>query len=381
MSDVASINNLIAPLDLKVTGVKCTPRNYRYEIKLPADIDIYRKVLSQEKTIKAALEAALGTNEYSYIRKDGYIYIERKRESFDPVPFQAFYKGLQGRKKLMLALGIDENGKKVMTDLSKAPHILVGGTTGSGKSELLHSFIHSLIETTVDLGTHIYLFDPKMSEFAVYKGCPRIQVHDNINDMYNVMEHLVDLMEARYREFNRVGVKDITLYSGPMRMFPIVVIIDELADLMMQCKAIEKPIVRIAQKARACGIHLIIGTQSPRKDIVTGLIKSNMPTRIALKTTSSMESRIILDRNGAEKLYGYGDMLFLGNGSFEPIRIQSAYVSNELKVYMSNLLRSRAPKPQKPEQQPAPKPEQQPIQQPKTSLWRKLRNALLPGRG
>ena len=126
-------------------------------------------------------------------------------------------------------------------------------------------------------------------------------------------------------------------------MNPIIVIIDELADLMLQFKDIEKPIARIAQKARACGIHLIIGTQSPRKDIVTGLINANIETRIALKTTTSLESRIIMGRNGAEKLYGKGDMLFLGKGSFEPLRIQSAYMNETEKRILAEALRIEAP--------------------------------------
>ena len=201
---------------------------------------------------------------------------------------------------------------------------------------MLHCFAASIAYSFPQTGAELILLDPKGNEFSMYNNCISTEVVTSVSKMYVTMNNLVEEMQKRYRLLQSAGAKDI--YSYPGEMNPIVVIIDELADLMLQFEDIEKPIARIAQKARACGIHLIIGTQSPRKDIVTGRIKANIPTRIALKTTTSLESRIIMDRNGAENLYGKGDMLFLGNGSFEPLRIQSAYMNETEKRILAEAL-------------------------------------------
>lgn len=338
--DVEALNELIAFLGLVVTNVILCPRTVKFEIKLPNDLMTYKKVLSSERILKEALSSALNTIDFTYTRTGGCIYIDKKLDKFTPVAFSKFYDVL-GKKQLRLVLGVDENGKKVYTNLSKAPHILIGGTTGSGKSELLHCFAASIAYSFPQTGAKLIILDPKGNEFSMYNNCINTEVITSVSKMYITMNNLVEEMQKRYRLLQSVGAKDI--YSYPGEMNPIVVIIDELADLMLQFKDIEKPIVRIAQKARACGIHLIIGTQSPRKDIVTGLIKANIPTRIALKTTTSLESRIIMDRNGAEKLYGKGDMLFLGNGSFEPLRIQSAYMNETEKRILAEALRIEVP--------------------------------------
>ena len=222
------------------------------------------------------------------------------------------------------------DGNKIFTNLSKAPHILVGGTTGSGKSELLHTMVASLIFRRKDHPSRIFIIDPKRAEFSVYKDRNGVHVITDMAEAVRRLQWACEEMERRYEVLETNHFKD--LYElACSDIIPIVFVIDEMADLMMQDRNAEQYIVRLAQKARACGIHLILGTQSPRKDVITGLIKANIPTKIALHTTNQMESRIILDQNGAEKLFGKGDMLYLGNGAFNPIRIQSAYISQEDK--------------------------------------------------
>ena len=255
------------------------------------------------------------------------------------VSFNDFRNGLH-TSNLNLVLGKDEDGKKVITNLSKAPHILVGGTTGSGKSELLHCFVASLIEGMDYTDVELCIIDPKRSEFSPYRNCPKIKLCTEMSDACECLKIGVDIMESRYATLEKSGAKDIYHYAGNEKMYPIVFIIDELADLMQQCPESEQYIVRIAQKARACGIHLILGTQSPRRDVVTGLIKSNVPTKIALHTSNQVESRIILDQIGAENLLGKGDMFYMANGAFKPIRIQSAYVDEATKSSLAAKLKS-----------------------------------------
>lgn len=333
--DIENINKLFAPFGLKVDGVIKGAQDVKYRINLPLDLEIQGKIRRAETNIKYALPTALDTNEFTYKHDKNAIYIERRSDVFNVVNFNDFRDKLH-TNTLNLVLGMDENGQKIVTNLSKAPHILVGGTTGSGKSELLHCFVASLIEGMAYTDVSLLIIDPKRAEFSPYKSCRSIQVVTDMKAAYDCLIKAVDIMEERYIELEKNGAKDIYKYTGNMKMYPIVIIIDELADLIQTYPQVEQPIVRIAQKARACGIHLIIGTQSPRKDVVTGLIKSNIPTRIALHTSSQMESRIIMDKSGAETLLGSGDMLFLANGAFNPIRIQSAYVDEGTKIDLAN---------------------------------------------
>lgn len=342
--DIVNINTLFAPFGLRVTDVVTGPQNIKYKIALPLDLSIQGKVKRAESNIKYALATALGTDEYSYGHDTDGVYIERRNDKFEVVKFGLFAEQMH-TNKLMLALGKDENGEKVVIDLAKAPHILVGGTTGSGKSELLHCFVASLIEGMKYTDVSLLIIDPKRAEFSPYKNCKSIQVVTEMNIAVKCLEKAVQIMEERYLELEKTGAKDIYHYNG--NMYPIVIIIDELADLIMTYPQAESYIVRIAAKARACGIHLIIGTQSPRRDVVKGLIKSNIPTKIALHTSNQMESRIILDQGGAENLLGCGDMLYLANGSFAPIRIQSAFVDSRDKAVLASKI-ARQPQPTSP---------------------------------
>jgi S-DNA-T family DNA segregation ATPase FtsK/SpoIIIE len=239
-----------------------------------------------------------------------------------------------GSATLPLALGVDTLGVRVTVDLAKAPHLLVAGATGSGKSICVHTMICSLIAAPVDV--RFLLIDPKMLEFRAYEEHPML-AHPVITDAMRATRALgsvVNEMERRYTELARVGCRDIGEYNARGgRMTYVVVVIDEWADLhSMQGKGIELPVVRLAQKARAAGIHMVLATQRPSVKVLSGLIKGNFPARIALKVTNMTDSRVILDRNGAERLLGRGDMLVSGFGLGEPTRVHGAFIEPEQEL-------------------------------------------------
>ncbi|TWT12481.1 DNA translocase FtsK [Planomicrobium sp. CPCC 101079] len=238
------------------------------------------------------------------------------------------------------ALGLDLTGKPVTLDLRKMPHGLIAGATGSGKSVCINSLLVSLLYKSSPRDLKLLLIDPKMVELAPYNHIPHL-VSPVITDVKAATASLkwaVEEMERRYQLFAHVGVRDISRYNKMVKdkgdhaqhLPYILIIIDELADLMMMSPSdVEDAICRIAQKARACGIHLVIATQRPSVDVITGLIKSNIPTRIAFSVSSQVDSRTILDSQGAERLLGRGDMLYLGNGMSAPVRLQGTFVTDE----------------------------------------------------
>jgi DNA segregation ATPase FtsK/SpoIIIE, S-DNA-T family len=241
---------------------------------------------------------------------------------------------------LTVALGLDISGAPVVTDLKKMPHGLIAGATGSGKSVCINAMLVSLLYKAAPHEVKLLLIDPKMVELAPYNDIPHLvsPVITDVKAATGALKWAVEEMERRYELFAHAGVRDIQKYNelvkqknSPEHHLPyIVIIIDELADLMMVAPAdVEEAICRIAQKARACGIHLVVATQRPSVDVITGLIKANIPTRIAFSVSSQVDSRTIIDTNGAEKLLGRGDMLFLENGSSKTVRIQGNYVSDE----------------------------------------------------
>ena len=262
------------------------------------------------------------------------------------------------KSKLTLALGQDITGKPVVTDLAKAPHLLVAGTTGSGKSVGVNSMILSMLFKARPDEVRMIMIDPKMLELSIYEGIPHL-LAPVITDMKlapNALNWCVNEMEKRYRLMSHLGVRNVAGYNQkiaeaeklnkrlanpfsltpsdpePLEKFPfIVVVVDEFADLMMvgDKKKVEECIVRLAQKARAAGIHLILATQRPSVDVITGLIKANIPTRIAFQVASTTDSRTVLDQKGAENLLGQGDMLFLPPGSPYPQRIHGAFVADD----------------------------------------------------
>ncbi|WP_256258460.1 DNA translocase FtsK, partial [Burkholderia ubonensis] len=259
--------------------------------------------------------------------------------------------------QLTIAMGKDITGHPVVTDLAKAPHMLVAGTTGSGKSVAINAMILSLLYKATPEDVRLIMIDPKMLELSVYEGIPHL-LAPVVTDMKlaaNALTWCVGEMEKRYRLMSAVGVRNLAGFNqkirdaeakekkigNPFSLTPedpeplstlplIVVVIDELADLMMVAgKKIEELIARLAQKARAAGIHLILATQRPSVDVITGLIKANIPTRVAFQVSSKIDSRTILDQMGAESLLGQGDMLFLPPGTGYPQRVHGAFVADE----------------------------------------------------
>ena len=258
---------------------------------------------------------------------------------------------------LTVALGKDIAGKPVVADLAKMPHLLVAGTTGSGKSVGINATILSLLYKADPADVRLILIDPKMLEMSVYEGIPHLlaPVVTDMRQAGHALNWAVNEMERRYKLMSKLGVRNLAGYNGkileaakreehipnpfsitpdapePLEKLPtIVIIIDELADLMMVVgKKVEELIARIAQKARAAGIHLILATQRPSVDVITGLIKANIPTRIAFQVSSKIDSRTILDQMGAETLLGMGDMLYMPPGTGLPIRVHGAFVSDD----------------------------------------------------
>lgn len=240
---------------------------------------------------------------------------------------------------LEAALGLDLTGKPITIDLRKMPHGLIAGATGSGKSVCINSILVSLLYKADPHELKLMLIDPKVVELAPFNNIPHLvsPVITDVKTATAALKWAVEEMERRYQLFAHVGVRDLSRYNkqaeknGNKNKLPyILIVIDELADLMMMAPSdVEESIARIAQKARACGIHLIVATQRPSVDVITGLIKSNIPTRIAFAVSSQIDSRTILDSQGAERLLGRGDMLYLGNGMSAPIRIQGTFVTDD----------------------------------------------------
>lgn len=250
----------------------------------------------------------------------------------------------KGGSKLTVGLGRDISGEPILSDLNKMPHLLVAGATGSGKSVCINSIIITLLMRTKPSEVKLFMIDPKMVELNVYNGIPHLltPVVTDPAKAAQGLKNVVGEMERRYELFSESGTRNLEGYNEMVRKFNadheekqllmpyIVVIIDELADLMMVAsKDVEETVTRLAQMARAAGIHLIIATQRPSVDIITGVIKANIPSRIAFSVSSMMDSRTILDSGGAEKLLGKGDMLFLPIGASKPVRIQGAFLSDE----------------------------------------------------
>jgi S-DNA-T family DNA segregation ATPase FtsK/SpoIIIE len=252
---------------------------------------------------------------------------------------------------LAIALGKDIAGNPVVADLARMPHLLVAGTTGSGKSVALNAMILSLLYKAEPRHIRLIMIDPKMLELSVYHDIPHLlaPVVIDMKQAVNALGWCVGEMERRYRLMNFVGARNLSGYNhkvvegkiddpfaidsgNPQKLMPlpsVVVVIDELADLMMVVgKKVEELIARLAQKARAAGIHLILATQRPSVDVITGLIKANIPARIAFQVSSKVDSRTILDQSGAEALLGSGDMLYLPPGTGMPQRVHGAFVAD-----------------------------------------------------
>ena len=254
--------------------------------------------------------------------------------------------------KLAFAVGKDITGSPVITDVARMPHLLIAGATGSGKSVCINTLIVSILYKARPDEVKLLMIDPKVVELSVYNGIPHllIPVVTDPKKASGALSWAVSEMEKRYAQFAEAGCRDIKSYNawavkfGEPELPLIVVIIDELADLMMSCKGeVEESICRLAQKARAAGIHLIVATQRPSVDVITGLIKANIPSRLAFAVSSGIDSRTVLDMYGAEKLLGRGDMLFMPMGQNKPLRVQGGFISEGEVEKIVNFLKAQAP--------------------------------------
>ena len=252
--------------------------------------------------------------------------------------------------KLSFAIGKDIGGNAIVGNIAKLPHMLIAGTTGSGKSVCMNSLILSLLYKATPEEVRLIMIDPKMVELGIYNGIPHlfIPVVTDPKKAAGALQWAVVEMLKRYRLFSEIGVRDLAGYNkhqrgveGGQTLPQVVIVIDELADLMLVAsKEVEESICRVAQMGRASGMHLIIATQRPSADVITGLMKANIPSRIAFAVSSALESRIILDTQGAEKLIGQGDMLYAPLGSGKPLRVQGAFVSDEERERVINFIKS-----------------------------------------
>jgi S-DNA-T family DNA segregation ATPase FtsK/SpoIIIE len=253
--------------------------------------------------------------------------------------------------KLSFAIGEDISGKAIVGNIAKLPHLLIAGTTGSGKSVCMNSLILSILFKAEPDEVKLIMIDPKMVELGIYNGIPHlfVPVVTDPKKAAGALQWAVVEMLKRYRLFSEVGVRDLSGYNsyqksiGEKTLPRVVIVIDELADLMLVAsKEVEESICRVAQMGRASGMHLVIATQRPSADVITGLMKANIPSRIAFAVSSAMESRIILDSSGAEKLIGAGDMLYSPLGAGKPIRVQGAFVSDAEREAVINFVKEGA---------------------------------------
>lgn len=340
---------------LKQFGVNATIENAfigptitKYELKLEIGTRV-NKILQLQDDIKLALATADIRIEAPIPGKP-YVGIEVPNQSAAMVGFKDVLKSLLSNSKyqhnpLVVALGKDVSGKPVFAQLDKMPHLLIAGATGSGKSVCVNTIISSILMRAKPDEVKLILVDPKKVELSIYNGIPHLlaPVVTDPKKAAAVLREVVAEMERRYDLFASVNARNIQGYNEfaktynedhtdePKEILPYhVIILDEVADLMMVAsKDVEDCIMRISQMARAAGIHLIVATQRPSTDIITGVIKANIPSRIAFAVSSSIDSRTILDTSGAEKLLGKGDMLFSPMGSSSPMRVQGCFVSDE----------------------------------------------------
>lgn len=339
-----------------VANVTQGPSVTRFEVRPEPGVKV-NKITNLSDDIKLSL-AAKDIRMEAPIPGTHMIGIEVPNESSRPVFISEIIKSqefIESQSPLTAVLGLDISGEPIVTDLRKMPHGLIAGATGSGKSVCINSILVSLLYKANPNEVKLLLIDPKMVELAPYNQIPHLvsPVITDVKAATAALKWAVDEMERRYELFAHAGVRDISRFNDiaeqekrySVKLPYIVIVIDELADLMMMSPAdVEEAICRIAQKARACGIHLIIATQRPSVDVITGLIKANVPTRIAFSVSSQIDSRTIIDISGAERLLGRGDMLFLENGSSKPVRLQGTYVTDEeIDAIVNHVRREQSP--------------------------------------
>lgn len=347
-------------VEVKVVAVHPGPVVTRFELDLAPGIKV-SKISGLAKDIARSLSLS-SVRVVEVIPGRSYIGLELPNEFREVVSLREILESqryIQSRSPVSLALGKDISGHAVVVDLAKMPHLLVAGTTGSGKSVSLNAMLLSMLFKATPEQLRLIMIDPKMLELSVYEGIPHLltPVITDMKDAANALRWCVAEMDRRYKLMSLLGVRNLAGYNAKvtdsikqghpiptpewlialgnqlphLQALPMIVVVaDELADMMMVVgKKVEELVTRIAQKARAAGIHLILATQRPSVDVITGLIKANVPTRIAFQVSSRIDSRTILDQQGAEQLLGNGDMLYLPPGTGVPVRVHGAYVADE----------------------------------------------------
>ena len=325
-------------IDAKIINVTRGPSVTRYEVELEKGVRL-SKLTSAAEDLALSL-GATGVRIAAIPDKISVVGIEVPNRAVNMVSLREVIDSpefTKAKSKASFAVGKDIGGSCIVGNITKLPHMLIAGTTGSGKSVCMNSIIISLLYKASPDDVKLIMVDPKMVELGIYNGIPHllIPVVTDPKKAAGSLQWAVTEMMRRYKAMSDAGVRDLESYNNELAMedgrkLPqVVVIIDELADLMLvAAKEVEESICRIAQMGRAAGIHLIIATQRPSADVITGLMKANIPSRIAFSVASAMESRIILDTQGAEKLVGKGDMLFAPIGSGKPKRVQGCFVSD-----------------------------------------------------
>ena len=327
-------------IDASISNVTRGPSVTRYELELDQGVRL-NKLTNLADDIALAL-GATGVRIAPIPNQISMVGIEVPNRLVSPVYIHDVIDSREFRdnpSKVSFAVGKDIGGNNIVGNIAKLPHLLIAGTTGSGKSVCTNSLIISLLYKATPEEVRLIMVDPKMVELGIYNGIPHllIPVVTDPKKAAGALQWAVVEMMKRYRAFSEIGVRDLASYNAhaaktdDMEKMPqIVVVIDELADLMLvAAKEVEESICRVAQMGRAAGMHLIIATQRPSADVITGLMKANIPSRIAFAVASSLESRIILDTTGAEKLVGRGDMLYFPLGSGKPQRVQGCLISDE----------------------------------------------------
>ncbi len=332
-------------VNVTVTNVSCGPSVTRYELQPEMGVKV-SKIVGLTDDIKLNLAAADIRIE-APIPGKAAVGIEVPNKETSAVMLRDLLETSEfqnSASKISFAAGKDIAGQVVVTDIAKMPHVLIAGATGSGKSVCINTLIMSILYKASPEEVKLIMIDPKVVELSVYNGIPHlmIPVVTDPKKAAGALNWAVAEMDRRYREFAQYGVRDMKGYNEKISSMPeidgvkpslmpqIVIIVDELADLMMVAPGdVEGAICRLAQLARAAGLHLVVATQRPSVNVITGLIKANMPSRIAFSVSSGVDSRTIIDMNGAEKLLGKGDMLFYPSGYQKPARVQGAFVTDQ----------------------------------------------------
>ena len=332
-------------VEVEVGAVTCGPTVTRYEV-LPAQGVRVNKITNLADDLKLSLAAASIRIEAPIPGKSA-VGIEVPNENPSSVHFRELLEGEafeKAKSPVAFAVGKDIGGKVIITDIAKMPHLLIAGATGSGKSVCINTLIMSILYKSDPNEVKLIMIDPKVVELSCYNGIPHLfcPVVTDPKEAAASLNWAVREMMDRYNKFKELGVRNIAGYNekiktvenaeaaGYSHMPLLVIIVDEFADLMMVAsKEVEDAVCRLAQLARAAGIHLILATQRPSVNVITGVIKANIPSRIAFSVSSAIDSRTILDKGGAEKLLGKGDMLFFPSGYSEPVRLQGAFVSDK----------------------------------------------------